>query len=160
MKIKLLLIIICITIAVLILISTSPKLTTKPEKETLINFFYEKKDLFHNIVDYYESIEEGRINIDKRLGKTINDMTEIITENGRKTYIIKDKNIKEDIEALIFKYGFVGIFEDQDYVYFYKVTGFQWYQAIIYSKTGKEPFLNKTREYQEIGDGWHYYSGE
>lgn len=130
--------------------STFPQLPDKPSKEKLIEFFNQNKSVFSKIVTYFDSVDE-EVEIDTRRGEDISTMSE--------PFVISDE-VYGEVETLLYRYGFVGISESEKYIFFYKAWGFQWYQAIIYSKSDEEPPVNRIREYEKIEDNWYYYYGE
>ncbi len=141
-----------------VFITMQPNLPEKPSKERLINFFQNNSDVFNRIAVYLKEIEED-IFINKRDGKDIDSIGKILTKDGVEPFIIDDK-VKNDIKKLLYRNGFISIYEERHRIYFDKSVGFQWHQALIYSKDGKLPPQNKVRDFEEIGGGWYYYYGE
>lgn len=130
----------------------------RPTKKSLIDFFEKNQVVFEYISKYLEDNKQD-ISIDKRQGSSVNDIAEIYTDEGVKSFTISDELV-DDIRMLLYKKGFVAIYEEGDFIYFDKSVGFQWHQALVYSKSGKSPPLHRERDFEHIDDKWYYYYGE
>lgn len=135
-------------------IAFSKRIPERPSQEELISIFKENREIFENVASNFKKIE-GEISVDKVSDLDVNISAKI----DSKPFSIS-KEMQNDISKLFNRYGFVRIYKEEDFIYFDKSSGFQWYQAIIYSKSGVEPPVNRTREFTKIENGWFYYYGE
>lgn len=162
MKKKLILIISCILLIVgvvgVIAISVLPDLPQNPSKEKLVSFFNKNRNTFNKVAVYLIGIEED-ISFNKKDGDDIESIGRIVTKDGVKSFVVGNE-VKDDVKKLIYKYDFMDIYKEGQYVYFVKFTGFQWHKSLVYSKYGKAPPLNKKRDFADIGNSWYYYEGE
>ncbi|NLD48478.1 MAG: hypothetical protein GX660_15030 [Clostridiaceae bacterium] len=120
------------------IISMFPQLPDKPNKERLIDFFNNNSNLFSKIATYLDSSNE-LIDIDTRRGKDLSTMTEMVTKDGRKPFVISDE-VRDEVETLLYRYGFVGISEDEKYIFFYKTWGFNGIKRLFIQNRTKSRF--------------------
>ena len=156
-KIAFIFILIFLSIVGMISVNKTLRLPETPTKEKLIDFFNNKKPVFENITAVLKNIE-GDVSIDKRNGKGNNPIAEISTKNGVEPLAMDE--IKNDVDKLLYQFGFVDIYKESDFIYFDKSVEFQSHQALVYSISEKEPPLHRERDFMKIGNGWYYYNGE